>query len=376
VNGVAAAVGVVAALLVVLALLALLVYAARALLGVRPVAGDGELAVVRRIAVGPKQGVAVIRVGERVLLIAVGDGGVRTLAELPPEAGVAEPSVTPFAERLRSAMQSARGSLRAGRTAALLAVGLALAPVAAAAQVAEPAQPAPVLENAAAILSSSPQLDVRLGDDADDLRVSGTVGAVITLGLLTLLPAMLLLMTSFTRILIVLHFLRMALGTQTAPPAQLLAALSLLLTGLVMAPTIARANDVALAPFVAGEIDQGQMLRAGVVPFREFMLAQTPERDLARFAELAGDTAEHPEDVRLTTLMSAFATSELRAAFQMGFAIFLPFIVIDLVVSAVLTGMGMFMLPPTMIALPCKLLLFVLVDGWSLTVDALVASFR
>src|SRR5690606_39334355 len=117
-----------------------------------------------------------------------------------------------------------------------------LAPVAAAAQVAEPAQPAPVLENAAAILSSSPQLDVRLGDDADDLRVSGTVGAVITLGLLTLLPAMLLLMTSFTRILIVLHFLRMALGTQTAPPAQLLAALSLLLTGLVMAPTIARAH--------------------------------------------------------------------------------------------------------------------------------------
>lgn len=374
-TGLAAAVGVIAALLVVLALLALVLYGARALLGARPVAGDGELAVVRRIAVGPKQGVAVIKVGDRALLISVGDGGVRTLAELPAEAAVAETPVTPFADRLRSAMQGAR-TMRIGRTAAMLLALLAFAPAALTAQAAEPAQAAPVLENAAAVLGNTPQLDMRLGDDADDLRVTGTVGTVITLGLLTLLPAMLLLMTSFTRILIVLHFLRMALGTQTAPPAQLLAALSLLLTALVMAPTITRANDVALAPFVAGEIDQGEMLRAGVVPFREFMLAQTPERDLAHFAELAGDTAQHAEDVRLTTLMSAFATSELRAAFQMGFAIFLPFIVIDLVVSAVLTGMGMFMLPPTMIALPCKLLLFVLVDGWSLTVDALVASFR
>ncbi|MHB1167835.1 MAG: flagellar type III secretion system pore protein FliP [Longimicrobiales bacterium] len=374
-TGLAAAVGVIAALLVVLALLALMLYGARALLGARPVAGDGELAVVRRIAVGPKQGVAVVKVGDRALLISVGDGGVRTLAELPAEAAVAETPVTPFADRLRSAMQGAR-TMRIGRTAAMLLALLAFAPAALTAQAAEPAQAAPVLENAAAVLGSTPQLDMRLGEDADDLRVTGTVGTVITLGLLTLLPAMLLLMTSFTRILIVLHFLRMALGTQTAPPAQLLAALSLLLTALVMAPTITRANDVALAPFVAGEIDQGEMLRAGVVPFREFMLAQTPERDLAHFAELAGDTAQHAEDVRLTTLMSAFATSELRAAFQMGFAIFLPFIVIDLVVSAVLTGMGMFMLPPTMIALPCKLLLFVLVDGWSLTVDALVASFR
>ncbi len=374
-TGLAAAVGVIAALLVVLALLALVLYGARALLGARPVAGDGELAVVRRIAVGPKQGVAVIKVGDRALLISVGDGGVRTLAELPAEAAVAETPVTPFADRLRSAMQGAR-TMRIGRTAAMALALLAFAPAALTAQAAEPAQAAPVLENAAAVLGNTPQLDMRMGDDADDLRVTGTVGTVITLGLLTLLPAMLLLMTSFTRILIVLHFLRMALGTQTAPPAQLLAALSLLLTALVMAPTITRANDVALAPFVAGEIDQGEMLRAGVVPFREFMLAQTPERDLAHFAELAGDTAQHAEDVRLTTLMSAFATSELRAAFQMGFAIFLPFIVIDLVVSAVLTGMGMFMLPPTMIALPCKLLLFVLVDGWSLTVDALVASFR
>src|SRR5690606_7756149 len=114
----------------------------------------------------------------------------------------------------------------------------------------------------------------------------------------------------------------------------------------------------------------------GVGPFRAFMIAQTPEQDIAKFVELAHDPAQSVEEVRLTTLMSAFATSELRAAFQMGFAIFLPFIVIDLVVSAVLTGMGMFMLPPTMIALPCKLLLFVLVDGWSLMVESLIASFR
>src|SRR5690606_24058431 len=121
----------------------------------------------------------------------------------------------------------------------------------------------------------------------------------------------------------------------------------------VMAPTIERVNDIALAPFMAGDIDQGEMLRTGVGPFRAFMIAQTPEQDIAKFVELAHDPAQSVEEVRLTTLMSAFATSELRAAFQMGFAIFLPFIVIDLVVSAVLTGMGMFMLPPTMIALPC-----------------------
>ena len=174
-----------------------------------------------------------------------------------------------------------------------------------------------------------------------------------------------------------LQALKQALGTQTAPPGQLLAALSLMLTGFVMAPTLSRAHTEALQPWMDGTITEGEMLTAGVVPFREFMLAHTPERDLERFIEMANvEPPQTADDIPLAVLVSAFAVSELRAAFQMGFAIFLPFVVIDLVVSAVLTSMGMFMLPPTMIALPCKLLLFVLADGWALTVQSLVASFR
>jgi flagellar biosynthetic protein FliP len=169
---------------------------------------------------------------------------------------------------------------------------------------------------------------------------------------------------------------RQALGTQTAPPGVMLTALALLLTFFVMAPTLREVNEVAIQPYVAGQMDEGQLLTAGVEPFRAFMLRQTPESDLARFVEMSGDVVpELPEQVKLPVLVSAFATSELRAAFKMGFALFLPFVVIDLVVAAVLTSMGMFMLPPTMIALPCKLLLFVLVDGWSLLVQSLVASF-
>jgi flagellar biosynthetic protein FliP len=191
-----------------------------------------------------------------------------------------------------------------------------------------------------------------------------------------MLPTLLLLMTSFTRVLIVLHFLRQALGTQNAPPGHLLAALALMLTGFIMAPTLGEVNAVAIQPWMSGEIDEGQMLKAGVGPFRAFMLQQTSDEELARFVEMSGQPLpEAAEEVSLPVLMTAFATNELKAAFQMGFALFLPFVVIDLVVSAVLTSMGMFMLPPTMIALPCKLLLFVLVDGWSLIVGSLVASF-
>jgi flagellar biosynthetic protein FliP len=184
-------------------------------------------------------------------------------------------------------------------------------------------------------------------------------------------------MTSFTRILIVLHFLRQALGTQNAPPAQLVAAIALMLTGFVMAPTLTVLNRDALQPWMAGTIDQGQMLERGAVPFRAFMLRQTRDHDLQVFVDLSkGARPATADDVPLVTLMSAFVTSELRTSFQIGFALFLPFIIIDVVVSSVLMSMGMFMLPPAMISLPFKLLLFVLVDGWTLIVQSLVASFR
>ncbi|MDX2185053.1 MAG: flagellar type III secretion system pore protein FliP [Gemmatimonadaceae bacterium] len=226
----------------------------------------------------------------------------------------------------------------------------------------------------------APQMDLRMGGTPganDGLRLSGTVGVVIMMGLLTLLPTLLLMMTGFARILIVLQFVRQAIGAQSAPPAQLLAALALLITGFVMAPTLEEANRTALQPWLAGSMEQTEMMEKAVVPFRAFMLRQTRDKDLETFIELSG-TAEPktPDDIPLVVLASAFTTSELRTAFQMGFAVFLPFIIVDMVVSSVLMSMGMYMLPPAMIALPFKLLLFVLVDGWTLVVQSLVQSFR
>jgi flagellar biosynthetic protein FliP len=225
----------------------------------------------------------------------------------------------------------------------------------------------------------APQLDLRVGGGkGDGLRLSGTVGVVIMMGLLTLLPTLVLMMTGFTRILIVLHFLKQALGTQNAPPNHLVAALALLLTGFVMGPTLQTVNRDAIQPWLSGKMEQTEMMQVGVKPFREFMLRQTRERDIQTFVEMS-----HPEvapktidDVPLVVVMSAFVTSELRTAFQLGFALFLPFIIIDIVVSSVLMSMGMMMLPPAMIALPCKLLLFVLVDGWTLVIQSLVQSFK
>ncbi len=224
----------------------------------------------------------------------------------------------------------------------------------------------------------TPQMDLRVGGkDAGGLRLSGTVGIVVMMGLLTLLPTLVLLMTGFTRILIVLNFLRQALGTQNAPPAQMVAALSLILTGFVMAPTLNKVNETALQPWMNGTMEQGEMMKTAVIPFREFMLKHTRDHDLQVFIDMSSGVAPHNEDeIPLVTLVSAFATSELRTAFQIGFALFLPFIIIDIVVSSVLMSMGMFMLPPAMISLPFKLLLFVLVDGWTLVVQSLVTSFR
>ena len=244
-----------------------------------------------------------------------------------------------------------------------------------------PTVTAPVTQNAGAdamLTKLTPQMDLRVGGkDAGGLRLSGTVGIIVMMGLLTLLPTLVLLMTGFTRILIVLNFLRQALGTQNAPPAQLVAALSLILTGFVMAPTLTKVNETALQPWMNGTMDQAEMMKTGVVPFRDFMLKHTRDHDLQVFIDMSPGVAPQNEDqIPLVTLVSAFATSELRTAFQIGFALFLPFIIIDIVVSSVLMSMGMFMLPPAMISLPFKLLLFVLVDGWTLVVQSLVTSFR
>jgi flagellar biosynthesis protein FliP len=193
---------------------------------------------------------------------------------------------------------------------------------------------------------------------------------------LSFIPALLLLMTGFTRIVIVLSLVRQALGTQAAPPNQVIVGLSLFLTFFVMAPTFDKIYDTAYAPFAAGTLAGDEAMKRGVLPLREFMLKQTRQSDVQLFAKLAKLPAEvKGADVPLTVLVPAFVTSELKSAFQIGFMIFIPFLVIDMIVASVLMSLGMMMLSPVLVALPFKLMLFVLADGWNLLLGSLAASF-
>ena len=194
--------------------------------------------------------------------------------------------------------------------------------------------------------------------------------------LLTLLPAILLMMTSFARIIIVLSILRQALGTNQTPPNQVLLGLALFLTLFIMAPTFQEINDEALQPYLNDQADFVQAFERAQVPLRRFMLNQTRESDIEMFAEIGGiETLSGPEDVPIQVLIPAFITSELKTAFQIGFLIFVPFVVIDLVVASVLMSMGMMMLSPMMISLPFKIMMFVLIDGWALVLGTLASSF-
>ncbi|WP_377892019.1 flagellar type III secretion system pore protein FliP [Alkalihalobacillus sp. R86527] len=206
--------------------------------------------------------------------------------------------------------------------------------------------------------------------------VSVTVQIVLLLTVLSIAPAILVLMTCFTRIVVVLSFVRSALATQSMPPNQVLIGLALFLTFFVMSPVLSEINAEALQPYMNEEIGQEEALDAAEMPIKEFMAEHTREKDLALFYKYAKlEKPESIEDVRLTALVPAFAISELKTAFQIGFVIFIPFLIIDMVVASTLMAMGMMMLPPVMISLPFKILLFVLVDGWYLVVESLLLSF-
>jgi flagellar biosynthetic protein FliP len=202
------------------------------------------------------------------------------------------------------------------------------------------------------------------------------VQTLLLLTSLTFLPAALLMMTSFTRIIIVLSLLRQALGTQTAPPNQVMVGLALFLTFFVMGPTFDRIYSEAYVPLQNNQIQMTDAMSRGAVPLKEFMIKQTRESDLALFVKISRSPAlQGPEDIPLRILIPAFVTSELKTAFQIGFAIFIPFLIIDMVVASVLMAMGMMMMSPAVIALPFKLMLFVLVDGWQLLLGSLSQSF-
>lgn len=213
-----------------------------------------------------------------------------------------------------------------------------------------------------------------ISDDPSDLAT--TLQLILLITVLSLAPAILILMTSFTRIVIVLSFVRMGLATQQTPPNQVLISLALFMTFFIMAPVFSEVNDEALTPLLEGELNQEEAFNQAAAPMKEFMSEHTREKDLSLFMGYAGmDRPETLEDIPLTTLIPAFAISELKTAFQIGFLIFVPFLVIDMIVASVLMSMGMMMLPPVMISLPFKILLFVLVDGWYLIVESLLISF-
>lgn len=205
--------------------------------------------------------------------------------------------------------------------------------------------------------------------------LSTPVRMFLVLTVLSLAPSILIMLTSFTRIIIVLHFVRTAIGTQTAPPNQVLVGLALFLTLFIMWPTFSQVNEKAIKSLDEGKITQQEAIKEAEGPFREFMYGQTQTKDIKLFVDISGDEYDDYDDVPFTTLVPAFILSELRTAFILGFLIYIPFIVIDMVVSSVLMSMGMMMLPPTTISMPFKVLLFILADGWDLVIGNLVKTF-
>lgn len=220
--------------------------------------------------------------------------------------------------------------------------------------------------------------EFRPNEDGEDNSWSSTLQIILILTVISLAPSILIMMTSFTRIIIVLHFVRSALGTQTTPPNQVLIGLALFLTLFIMSPVLDAVNTTAVQPLSAGEISVEEAWVEGQKPIREFMINQLGNSDseLRIFLDLAGiDTVESAEDVPMSALIPAFILSELKKAFIMGFLIYLPFIVIDMVVSSTLMSMGMMMLPPTTISMPFKILLFIIADGWNLIIGEVVKTF-
>jgi flagellar biosynthetic protein FliP len=235
--------------------------------------------------------------------------------------------------------------------------------------------PATATTTSAAPAAAPFRLNIGLEGTSQTGEVSVAVQIVIIMTLLSVAPSIVLLMTSFTRIVIVLGFVRTALGTPSAPSNQIIVGLSLFLTFFLMGPVIDRVNNEALRPYLDGKITSVDALDKASVPLKQFMLKQTRTRDIEYFLELGGYGPTAVKDLSMRVVIPAFVISELQTAFQMGFLLFLPFLVIDFLVSSVLMALGMMMMPPMTIALPLKLLLFVLVDGWHLVVRSLVQSF-
>ncbi len=222
-----------------------------------------------------------------------------------------------------------------------------------------------------------PKINIGIDQAKGPQDVALSLQVLFLLTILTLVPSIIMMVTSFVRIVIVLTFMKQALSVQQAPPQQIITALALFLTFFIMSPTLKKVNEVALQPYLAGKMGHYEALNSASGPIKDFMLRQTREKDLALFVNIAKiPRPKNKEELPVWTVIPAFMTSELTTAFQIGILLFIPFLVIDLIVSSVLMSMGMIMLPPAMISLPFKILLFVMVDGWNLLIHQLVLSFK
>ena len=222
-----------------------------------------------------------------------------------------------------------------------------------------------------------PSVNVDIGTSENPQEVSSTLQVIALLTILTIAPGVLIMTTSFVRIVVVIGFLRNALATQNVPPNQVVLGLAMFMTFYIMAPYWSAANENGIQPYLAGEISQEEAIEKTIEPIREFMFKQTRESDLALFVNLSeSERPESQDEVSTFVLIPAFMISELKTGFQIGFMIYVPFIVIDMIVATTLMSMGMMMLPPVMISMPFKILLFVMIDGWHLLIDSLIVSFR
>ncbi|MEZ4218369.1 MAG: flagellar type III secretion system pore protein FliP [Myxococcota bacterium] len=345
--------------------------ALRVVLGwLRPGSGrGGRMRVVETCALGQRQRLHIVEVDGESLLVGASEGELRLLrrlagaapasddaaarasaAEAHADARVA--SVTPLARPLRAWLRAATGAL---------VVALAVAALA------EPA--------AAQAASEGPLLGIDLGGATAPGRIATTLEILALVTLVSVAPSILLMGTCFTRIVIVLSLLRQAIGVNQLPPSQVLVGLSLFLTAYAMSPVGSAIESRALTPYVEGRIEAAEALVQAQEPVRDFMLRHTREADLAMFAELSGGAPiASPDEVPLSTLLPSYMISELRTAFEIGFMLFLPFLVIDLVIASMLISMGMIVLPPVVISFPFKIMLFVLLDGWHLLVRSLMSG--
>ncbi len=222
-----------------------------------------------------------------------------------------------------------------------------------------------------------PKIKIEIGGEGSPQEVGVALQIIFLITVLSLAPAFVIMMTSFTRIIVILSLLRSALSMRQLPPNQILIGLALFLTFFIMAPTWVEIKEKALQPYLNGEIRQEEAWERGIQPIRQFMLRQTRKKDLSLFVNYARiESSESPDQLPLRVVIPAFITSELKTAFQIGFVLYIPFLIIDIVVSSIIMSMGMFMVPPMMISLPFKILLFVLVDGWDLVIQSIITSFR